>query len=362
MSLENNQVENSNIDNDEISLKELVVKIKEWYVFLISKWKLIFLAGLIGGVFGLYISWSAKMIYKAELTFASEEDKGSVGGLGGALSNFGIDLGSSGGGAFSGPNLVELMKSRLLVEKTLLSPQIINGKITTLADYYIEINELRIGWKNNPNLKNLHYLPNPDRANFNLIQDSILKTIYVSLTSKETLNIIQKDKKISITTIEVNFNNELFAKLFCENLVKTTIAFYVEIKSRKAKLNVNILQRQADSIRKELNSAINEVAITNDNIFNLNPAFFAKRAPTTTHQIDVQANTVLLTSLLANLEISKVSLRKETPLIQVIDSPKLPLEKEKKSRLKYMILGGFLAGFLSVIYLIFSKLLRSYIS
>ena len=30
-------------DNDEISLKELILKIKEWYQFLLTKWKLIVL-------------------------------------------------------------------------------------------------------------------------------------------------------------------------------------------------------------------------------------------------------------------------------------------------------------------------------
>ena len=94
-------------DNDEISLKELVLKIKEWYQFLISKWKLIVLMGVIGGVIGFTYAYFQKPTYKAVLTFAMEEEKSGGGGLGGALglaSQFGIDLGSSGGGAFSGAN------------------------------------------------------------------------------------------------------------------------------------------------------------------------------------------------------------------------------------------------------------------
>lgn len=112
-------------DNDEISLKELVLKIKEWYQFLLTKWKLIILAAIIGGLIGFTYAYFQKPTYKAVLTFAMEEEKSGGGGLGGALglaSQFGIDLGSSGGGAFSGANLIELMKSRKLVEKTLLSP------------------------------------------------------------------------------------------------------------------------------------------------------------------------------------------------------------------------------------------------
>ena len=48
--------------------------------------------------------------------------------------------------------------------------------------------------------------------------------------------------------------------------------------------------------------------------------------------------------------MAKVSLRKETPLLQVIDAPILPLEKEKLGRLKSLVLGGFLAGFYSFVF------------
>ena len=162
MALENNQIENSNIDNDEISLKELIIKIKEWVTFLKSKWKSIFIFGLIGALIGLTIALFEKPTYKAILTFAMEEDKGGGGGgLSGALglaSSFGIDLGGGGGGAFAASNLAELMKSRLLVEKVLLEPIVINNKTISLAEYYIQINELREGWDKKPTLKNIQFL------------------------------------------------------------------------------------------------------------------------------------------------------------------------------------------------------------
>ena len=118
MALENNQIENSNVDNDEISLKEFIIKIKDWVSFLKTKKKAIFIAGFIGALFGLTIAIFEKPSYKAVLTFAMEEDKGGgTGGLSGALglaSSFGIDLGGGGGGAFAASNIAELMKSRLL--------------------------------------------------------------------------------------------------------------------------------------------------------------------------------------------------------------------------------------------------------
>jgi uncharacterized protein involved in exopolysaccharide biosynthesis len=352
-------------DNDEISLKELILKIKEWYLFLLTKSKLIILVGLFGGLIGFTYAYFQKPIYKAVLTFAMEDEKsGGGGGLGGALglaSQFGIDLGSSGGGAFSGANLIELMKSRKIVEKTLLSPIQVQGKTKSLVEYYLEFNELKKNWDEKPLLKNLTFPVDADRTKFTLQQDSILKNLAANLI-KTDLIILQKDKKVSILSIEMNSTNEFFAKIFCETIANETSDYYVEIKSKKSKLNVEILQRQADSIRTELNNAMTGVAAATDNVFNLNMALNIKRVPGTRRQVDVQANTAILTQLVGNLELAKVSLRKETPLIQVIDRPILPLEKEKVGKLKSLILGGFLAGFLTVLYLIFSNLYKKIIA
>jgi uncharacterized protein involved in exopolysaccharide biosynthesis len=66
-----------------------------------------------------------------------------------------------------------------------------------------------------------------------------------------------------------------------------------------------------------------------------------------------------LTQLVAQLELSKVSLRKETPLVQLIDRPILPLENDKIGGLKSLVFGALLAGFLTIIYLVLEKLYRN---
>ena len=82
------------------------------------------------------------------------------------------------------------------------------------------------------------------------------------------------------------------------------------------------------------------------------------RVPSQRRQVDVQANTAILNQLVANLELAKVSLRKETPLIQVIDRPILPLETDKKGKLVGILLGGILVGFFTVVFLLLRKLFR----
>jgi len=353
-------MDNTTIQTDEITLKELILKLKEWFNYIFSQWKIILLAAIIGSSLGLAYSFSKKPIYMATLTFALEDEKGS-GGLGGALglaSSFGLDLGGSGGGIFTGSNLTELFKSRSMVEKTFLSPVYVNRKKISLAEMYIQNNDLRLSWKDNPKLSKIEFLPNADRRHFTRTQDSILGKFYESL-SKSGLAVGQKDKKIAIINIDVSSTNELFSKYFCEALAREVSVFYITTKSKKSRENMLILQRQTDSIRRELNGAITGVAVANDNTFNLNPALNVRRAPSARRQVDVQANTAILTELVKQAELAKVTLRKETPLIQVIDRPILPLSQEHFGKAKGILIGGFLAGFLTILYLIFRKILKN---
>ena len=344
--------------NDEISLKELIEKGREWFSYLLSQWKVIVLAGIIGAGLGLAYSLSKKTIYTATLSFALEDEKS--GGLGGALglaSSFGIDLGGGGGSIFTGSNLTELFKSRAMVEQTLLSPVTVNGKTISLAEMYIQNQEWRKNWNEKPKLASIQFLPDTKRKYFTRVHDSILGVMYQDL-SKTGLTVGQKDKKIAIITIDVNSTNELFSKYFTEALVKEVSDFYVTTKSKKARMNMDILERQTDSIRRELNGAITGVAVANDNTFMLNPALNVRRAPSARRQVDVQANTAILTELVKQTELAKVTLRKETPLIQVIDQPILPLKKEKFGKGKGIVMGGFLAGFLILLVLIVRRVLK----
>ncbi|QIH39485.1 lipopolysaccharide biosynthesis protein [Flavobacterium sp. Sr18] len=351
------------VQNDEISLKELIEKGREWFSYLLSQWKVIVLAGIVGAGLGLAYSFSKKPVYTASLSFALEDEKGG-GGLGSALglaSSLGLDLGGGGGSIFTGSNLTELFKSRAMVEQTLLSPVVVDGKAVSLAEMYIQNNEWRDQWNENPKFKAIQFLPDTKRKYFTRVHDSILGVMYQDL-SKNGLVVGQKDKKIAIITIDVSSTNELFSKYFTESLVKEVSDFYVTTKSKKARENMDILERQTDSIRGALNGAITGVAVANDNTFGLNPAMNVRRAPSARRQVDVQANTAILTELVKQTELAKVTLRKETPLIQVIDQPILPLKKEQFGKAKGIVFGGTLAGFLTVMGLAVRRMFTKVVS
>ena len=202
---------------------------------------------------------------------------------------------------------------------------------------------------------------NADRTKFTLQQDSVLGVISIGLI-KNNIAVAQQDKKLSIIKVEVKATDERFAKYFAEALVAQVSRFYVDTKTQKSAKNVAILQHQADSVRQRLNAAISGVALANDANPNLNPTMQVLRAPSQQRQVDVQANTAILTELVKNLELAKLALRRETPLIQVIDKPIFPLEVDKVGKLKGLVLGGFLAGFLMVFCLILKRIIESIVS
>ena len=351
----------NNISED-LSIKDIYKQIKGIIAFLRSKLLIISTIVFISSGIGLTYSFFQPNQYVAKLTFVLEEDKSNGMGLAGALGlagSLGIDLGASGGGVFSGVNLMELMKSRRIIENTLLSSIKSGEQTTTIADYYLA--KIKKVDKNKEG-SNIKFPPNSNRYLLSFQQDSLLGVLHDEIAGKNGIfKVYQADKKIAIITVETKSIDEFFAKIFTEVAVKEVSDFYITTKSKKAYQNFEILQKQTDSIRAELNSAITGVAAINESTFNLNSAMLLPRTLGMKKQIDVQANTTILTQLVANLEMAKVALRKETPLIQIIDHPILPLQKIKFSKLKGVILGGFTGGFLIISTLLFNKWKRKYL-
>jgi hypothetical protein len=349
--------EKLNTEEDEISLKELILKIKEWYTYLLTKWKTILLAGIIGGCLGLAYAFIKKPVYTAATTFVLEEGE-KAGGLGqyaGLASMVGIDIGgASGSGVFQGDNILELYKSRKMILETLLSKSDFNGQQQFLIDRYIAFNNLKEKWDNKEATKNLSFKTFP----FTRTQDSVINEI-VEEFNKKHLVVVKPDKKLSIISVKFNSKDELFAKAFTLNLVKNVNQFYVDTKTKKSAENLAILQKQADSIKKVLNYSISGVASAVDANPNSNPAFQTLRVPSQKKQLDVQANAAAYQEILKNLEIAKISFRKDKPLIQVIDEPVLPLENNKLGKLLGILIGGGISGFLIIFILTFKLIFIS---
>lgn len=345
-------------DPNETSLKEVLAKIRSAKKYLIARWHIILFGGLIGGLLGLSFAYFKKPVYTATSTFVLEDSKsGGLGQYAGLASLAGINVGGSGaGGVFQGDNIIELYRSRLMIEKALLSTVDINGKKQMLIDCYIDFKKLREHWKKKDHIDHISFYGQPEK--FNRKQDSIVSDV-VETINKKVLNVEKPDKKLNILKVDVATTNELFSKEFNIKLVETVNNFYTETKTKKSVKNVEVLQRQADSVKKVLNGSISGVASAIDAAPNANPTLLTLRVPSQRKQIDVQANTAIYGEIVKNLEVSKLSLLQETPLIQIIDLPILPLEKYNVSILVGLVLGIVLGLVLTITILLFKKIMQN---
>ncbi len=326
--------DNSYPDDPEFSFGQLTSDWLKKFKWLLKHKRILLIAAIVGILAGCLYAWRKHITYKAKLSFIVEDAKSAGGSIMSALSGqLGLDLGglSGGSGILAGDNVQALVKSQSLIKRTLLTPYFDTGNYS-LANRYIDVTGLKEKWLSSKKVARAISFP-CSAVSFDRVEDSLMQTIIKKITEDE-LAIAKPDKKLNIFELQANTEDERLSQLLCERLLKTTADFYIDTKTSRLKNNISRLQHRADSIGVLLNQKT--VAATQSEVMLLdgNPAF---TAPTASAEIQARNKTVLATiyaEIVKNLEISKTALVQETPAIQVIDYPELPL---KKNQVKWYI-------------------------
>ncbi len=333
--------------SEELIFITFIKKLIKAYSYIKTKKLLIFGGGLIFAITGATFVYFSSPKYTAKVTFFSDNDKGGkLGGYASIASQFGIDLGMGNEGAFTGDNLIALFKSRVIIEKTLYSKIDSEKNIKFVDQYFInhKIKEIGIRGHKSYDLTNTYFSNVDDQR----LKDSLVGIICEQYV-KENLSIEKIDRKVDIIYVALTENNDVFAKKFTETMVANVIDYYMNYKTSKSRNNVEILRHQADSVRERLYGGITNIAEMND--LNVNPIKQTPKTGIQKKQTEMQVNAALYTELLKNLEISELTLKKETPLIQIIDRPILPLKNQKMGRAIGAIIGMIIGCILTAIFL-----------
>ncbi len=341
-------MENPIQESDEISLKELIQKAGSILGYLKTQWWKLLLIALLGGIGGFFYAKSQKPQYTAKLTFALAEGGDNMGGIGSIASQFGLDMGGGSAGAFSGDNLLELMKSRLLVEKTLLTSVDSAGKPKLLVNQYIDFNKPKKPKPRKPeDPLPVYFTGNEDKQGYSLAQDSFLAKVSADLT-KTNLQVAKMDKKLAIVSVSFTGEDQWFAKNFTQILTQNVTEFYVETKTGQMRKNVKMMEHKVDSVKQALVRAMYGVASEADgNQFLVRGV---AKVPQAKKQLEIQVLSTMYGELLKNLELSRTLMAKDQPLIQLIDQPRFPLEKKKTSKLFAALGGAFLLFFVAAMF------------
>jgi subunit length determinant Wzz-like protein len=307
-----------------------IEKFNAFIAMLLKKWWLFAIVAILSGISGFIYASHQKTLYKSRLTFALDEaGSNNMGGFMTIASQFGISVGN-GKDIFEGDNITEIMKSRRMIQKVLLSVDTFDNKPYTLIEYYLQ----KI--KNNdrePAKNQLHFPVNENDSSFSYQQDSLLYNTYLEFSKK--INAERPDRKLSIYEVNVTTADEKFTKDFTEKLLSATNNFYVEIRTRKAKETLEILERRVASMKGNLNSSIAGKATVQD--VNVNPAFSEAQVPVQKQQSNIQVYGAAYAEMFKNLELARFQYLNEIPLMQIIDNANYPMQKIKTGKLKTAI-------------------------
>lgn len=338
----------------EFSFKKLLNDRLNDLKYILRFKKTLTLVLILGGLLGALTSWLWTPTYTARLTFVVDDSKstGGAGGLASLAGQFGFNLDGLGGasGVLAGDNVQELIKSHKLIKQTLLTAY---DSSQTLADRYAAVYDLNKKWlKYSSDGKIIHFPLNG--IHNSRIQDSLLHEITTLILSGE-FGIAKTDKKLGFFEVNTTMRDEKLAQLFCTRMIKQSTDFFISTKTKRLRNNVARLQHRADSIGIILNHKTYALSAANQSLLDLNPAYTSPNANVEVRERDKIVLSTIFSETVKNLESSKTMLAQETPTVQIVDEPELPL---KKNRLKYsvgILIGILMAGIVFSFYALLTR-------
>ena len=345
---------------ESFSLLNLINSIKDWLIYLLSNLKeIIIITSIFLSVVLLY-NFIKSPIHYARTSFVldSESSSNSIGDIASLASLAGINASSfiDASSLFQIDNIQELYRSNSMIKQTLLTDSDFGNERSLLIDRLANNEKIDKKWDK----LNIDFSTYNSKSNNLRVHDSILNEV-VKIIKEKYLLVDKPSRKTTILEIGFDHKDELFAKSFNENLVSIVNDFYFKTKTQKTGENLKILERQADSVKKVLDKSILFLAEKDQSIPNPNPLTKVSLVPYQKALVDVQANGAIYQQIVTQLELAKVTHRNNTPLIQIIDKPVLPLENSRLKLFECFVYGIFGGLFFSVLYYSFLRFYKSLI-
>ena len=331
-------------NTEESTLKDVIISIRDYTSELKKKFILISSVLIVSFISGLVYSSIQKDKFEAVLSFIVEgQSEGpNLSSISGMASQFGLDLGGSSSSSFSQQNVIELLKSRKIIESTLSKSCIVNNEEDILLNHYISINSMIEDGEN--------------ISFFSSSKDSIINIIWKEIIEFKIDLSFQNDEANILNLTYTSINSE-FAKNFTELLVEEISQMYSHYQTEKTRKSLKNLELRSDSIFRELKKSERNFARVKDR--NLRVINASGRLDEIQYMREVQVLNAIYLELIKNTELVKMNLLNETPIIQLIDVPVLTLEySNRSSKLFWVFSFPFLSLFLVSFLIILRKLVR----
>ena len=355
------------MENKEISVREIILIVKDYFLEIKSKliWSILF--GLVIGLYLAYDAYTTESQYHEDLTFMMDESKGSKGDLTSQL------LGNLFGGS-SDNNLgkvVQLFGTKQIIHRTLFDSIEIESKNDYLANHMLDLYGIEklveqykglifynVSWPkillNNEQFRFTH----GDVNNFTRLENQYLRVLYETITGNRFADITPKlnsmlDEKSGIMTVTMYSPYEEITIGVLNNIYSHLSEYFVEKSVEKQMKTYKIVKAKKDSIFIELKNAEYSLANFKDS----NRKLVTVKGYLS--QIRLERDLMILNTMYAEaakqMELTDFTLKTMTPVVQIIDLPRLPIVPKKESWSKNLIIGLVLGFSLFILFVIIRK-------
>ncbi|MEY4902687.1 MAG: hypothetical protein RLZZ292_502 [Bacteroidota bacterium] len=355
--------QNTNIEaaSDEITLKELIVKVKEYFQEVKRNWFLVGIFCTLGVAALLYKYFTDPVEYKATMTFMVNSPEGGS-GMAGAASIL-SSLGMGGAEKDNLDKILAMSKSMRIINETVLTKAKVDGEYDFLANHLIKRYEYHTkAWKKDPDLKDFLF-KRSNTDSFSLIERKAIKAIFAQVAGSEKVEGLMSNsqsRQTQIMTMNVTTTSDELSVALTRALFETLSAFYIDKATQREKETFRLVKTKADSIKRALNGSDYAAAKFEDT----HRGLFMETVKVPNRQLgrDVGRLTMMYGEAIKNLEMSDFALKNRTPYVQPIDEPFSPIKAADRSWKRAIIIGLALGGILGSLYVIIRKLLRESLS
>lgn len=331
--------------NDQFTLETVLVKLMGFFPFVKRNKVIVIIFTLLGVLTGLGVEIykSTNSLKKAKIIFVLETESADN-GLAGLASSLGIGNATSNNSIFSGDNFKELLKTRIIYRKAILTKVKIGNKTDYFGNFFLQRSDLQNHeWSDLPVDFINHRFKTGNIDSIDIQDKNIINAI--SLYLNDNTDIFLDNPKSSFQTLTVETRNDTLTHVWAQLYLKTITDYYINTKTKKSKELLVIMEKRVDSLRSALYYTQGRLANYNDQ----NQQIIFQRARVIAERL--QMNSTQLQALyfdaLRNYDNLKFSLVKESPLLTIIEDSELPIFTIPYRWGKIIAIGlilGFLIG------------------
>ena len=347
-----------NPEEQEIDLIELAQKV--W-----AGRKLIFKACGIAVIVALVVAFSIPKEYATSVTLAPEVGgRSSSSNLGALAAMAGVNLRTSAGEDALSPELYPDIVSSTPFLTSLFDVRVQDGEAEIDTTLYVYLKDYQrapwwgvitsapfraIGWVSSLFKDEGEAPGGPAELNpFHLTQEE--SNIANALSGRIAVNV---DKKTGVTTLTVTMQDPLISAYLTDTIMHSLQNYITDYRTNKARHDLAYMEKLYKEARQEYMEAQEKYARFADTNLDLNRLIY--RAEQERLQNEMNLAFQVYTQVAQQLQMAKAKVQEITPVYTVVQPATVPLSAAKPSKMLILVAFVFLAGVISVGWILFVK-------